>query len=236
MVPGGLLLLPISSQPYLRQRENHAQMSDPLEALPYELWVFCIAFVIDGNQAGPLELFGVSTSWDKALLDTPSLWSQIYILNEEDEMARVSTFLYLSKGCSLHVHITTVPLTLGSLQLAAENIARVKAISIWPRTSDINSAAHVEQWKQAASHILARLSNGLIRSDVKDASRFGISLRENGQLYYAIILLKFIMANPVADHDKQNVSISTEISTKPQPHVWEEIIAGQVSVSHCLHT
>jgi hypothetical protein len=145
-----------------------------------------MTFAIDGRKDGPLEFLGVSRRWGSVLLDTPSLWNQIYVENGEDEIARISTFLHLSGGCSLHVDIMTALPTMDSLALIANHISRVTTVSIRPSLADTVTASHMEQWKRAASRILEVLSNGLL--DVKDASCFGISLRENNELYYCIIL------------------------------------------------
>jgi hypothetical protein len=198
-------------------------MPDPLDALPYEVWIWCITLSINGRHAGPLELLGVSRRWGRLLLDTPSLWNQIYIQNGEDEVARISTFLHLSKKCSLHVDILTPVPTKDSLHLIAKNISRVTTLSIRPGQLDTVTALRMEQWKQATSHVLAMLSQGRA-SDVKSASCFGISVRENGQLYHYVILMQFAMATGNAA-DKQNYITSAGLPIMVNSGVWEECIA-----------
>jgi hypothetical protein len=79
-------------------------MPDPLDALPYEIWIWCISLSIDGRLAGPLELLAVSRRWDGLLLNTPSLWSQIYIQNREDEMVFIIPSLIKLLGHKLSGH------------------------------------------------------------------------------------------------------------------------------------
>jgi hypothetical protein len=195
-----------------------------------------MALATSGRQAGPLELLTVSTGWQRLLLDTPSLWSQIYIQNGQDEMAQISTFLYLSKGHSLHLDIMGVLPNTECLQPIAENISRVKTISIRPGGSDTTTTLHMGQWKQAASCILAKLANGVVPSDIKYASCFGYSLTENGQLYYSTILMQFTMATPVATAKTQNNDVSAILSAAAYSRIWEEYIARCVSISHWHHT
>jgi hypothetical protein len=208
-------------------------MPDPLDALPYEIWIWCITLAIDGRQAGPLELLAVSGRWERLLLDTPSLWSQICIQNGEDEITRISTFLYLSRKCSLHVDILTSVLSRDSLRLIAEHISRVTTISIRPGPLDTTTALRMGDWKQATSHILMMLGNGLLASNITSASCFGISLRENGRLYYCIILLQFAMAATGNANDEQNCAESPVMANYG---LWEEHVARCAFGPHwCYH-
>jgi hypothetical protein len=196
-------------------------MTDPLDALPYEIWIWCIAFSIDEQRDGPLELLAVSRRWDRALLDCPSLWNQIYVENGEDEIARISTFLYLSRGCSLHVDImTALPDTMDSLQLIANQISRVSTISIRPSVSDTVTSSQMERWKHTASHILEVLGNDPL--DVKSASCFGISLRENDEMYYCIALMQFTMVNTVNNASTQTSIASAGLPATTYLRKWEE--------------
>jgi len=182
-----------------------------------------MTFTIDGQRDGPLELFGVSRRWDRALLGSPSLWTQIYVENGEDEATRISTFLYLSRGCSLHVDIMTALPTMDSLDLIANHISRVSTISIRPSVGDTATASDMQQWEQAASHILGSLSNGPLA--VNDTSCFGISLQENQELYYCVILMQFTMGNTVNSTNMQDSITSTGLPATTYPETWEECIA-----------
>ena len=208
-------------------------MPDPVDALPYEIWIWCIAFSIDGRHAGPQELLAVSRRWGKLLLETPSLWTQIYIQNGEDEIFRISTFLSLSGKCSLHVNILTSVPTRG-LHLIAEHISRVTTISIMPGPLDTVTALHMGRWKQASSHILTILSNGRALH-VKSASCFGISLRENGQLFYSIVLMQFAMATAVRATDEQNYITSAELPVMSDSGTWEEQVTRYAFLAHWCH-
>jgi hypothetical protein len=198
------------------------KMTDPLDALPYEVWVWCITFAIDGRKDGPLELLAVSSRWAGVLLDTPSLWNQIYIENGEDEIARICTFLYLSRGCSLHVDIMTGLPSLDSLQLIVDHVSRVSTISIRPSAADTVTAFDMQQWEDAAIHILGRLSNGPFA--VKDSCCFGISLRENQELYYCVFLMQFTMGNIVKSTDTQDSTTSARLPATTYPERWDECI------------
>jgi hypothetical protein len=196
-------------------------MPDPLVVLPIELCTWFISFAIDGLDAGPLELLMVSRRWTRLLLNTPSLWSHIYVQNGEDEMARISTFLYFSRGCSLHVDVMTTLPTMDSLHLIANHISRVATISIRPSFADTVTALYMEQWKRAASRIMEVLSNGPL--DLKDASCFGISLRGNNEMYYCIVFIQFTMGNIENSTDMQGVVTSAGLPAM-YPQTWEERI------------
>jgi hypothetical protein len=198
------------------------KMTDPLDALPYEIWIWCMTFAVDGRKDGPLELLAVSRRWAGVLLDTPSLWNQIYIENGEDEMARIATFLRLSRGCSLHVDIMTALPNLDSVQLIVDHISRVSTISIRPSAADTVTALDMQLWEEAASRILGRLSNGPVA--VKDSSCFGISLRENQELYYCVVLMRFTMENTVKGTNMQDSITCDGLPAITYPETWEERI------------
>jgi hypothetical protein len=197
-------------------------MTNTLDALPYEIWIRCMAFAIDGRRDGPLELLAVSRRWAKVLLDTPSLWNQIYIENGEDEITRVYTFLYLSGGCSLHVDIMTALPNLESLQLIVDHVSRVSTISIRPSVADTVTALDMRRWEQTASRILGRLSDSPLA--VKDSSCFGICLRENQELYYCVVLMQFTMGNTVNSTNMQGSITSAGLPATTYPETWEECI------------
>jgi hypothetical protein len=200
-------------------------MPDPLEVLPNEIWTMCMEMAIDGQVNGPLEYMSVSTAWQRLLLDTPSLWTQIYIQNTEDELARISAFLHLSKESLLHVDIMTVHLPTDSMRLISENIPRVIDISIRPGPSDTPSELHAEQWKQAAALHLARLSYSLLPSDLARTSSYGISLRENGHLHYCVVLVHLTLLNTVHHHGPNIPALMATFDTEACFYLWEEHVA-----------
>jgi hypothetical protein len=196
-------------------------MPDPLQVLPNELWSLCMEFAIAGRLAGPLEYIMVSRDWGSAFLNSPSLWTQIYIQNGEDEIARISTFLHLSKQCQLHVDVMTVLPTVDSLRLVAGHISRVGTIVIRPGASDTFGAFHTNQWKRAAAYVLDILSNGMQLSDVESPACYGVTIWGDGQLYYHVILVQFTVAASAAS--------SVELN-----RMWEAKCALIVSaVIHC---
>jgi hypothetical protein len=183
-------------------------MPDPLLVLPYELWTRCIKFAIEGQPGGPLEFTMISKRWHGLLFDSPSLWNEIYLQNGEDELARIVTFLHLSKSSQLHIDIMTVLPTTDGLQLIAENISRVTTISLRPdATSGTTITLHTEQWKQTASFIMATMANNLMPSHT---SCFGISLWETGGPSYHVIFMEFTMATMAARTVKQNCVVPAD--------------------------
>ncbi|KIM29164.1 hypothetical protein M408DRAFT_22975 [Serendipita vermifera MAFF 305830] len=72
-------------------------LSDPLNYLPYELWVECIHLAISDEPTGPLSLLEVSSNWTKKITAAPELWSRIHIDTGDDLLARAETFLCLSE-------------------------------------------------------------------------------------------------------------------------------------------
>ena len=193
-------------------------MPDPLHGLPNELWTLCIEFAIAGRLAGPLEFIMVSRHWGKALLESPSLWTQIYVQDGEDEIARISTFLHLSQQCQLHIDVMTILPTVDSLRLIAEHISRVRTISIRPSAADTATELHAKQWKRVAAYVLESLSNGTKPSEVESPMCFGIAICDDGQWYYHVILMRFTIAARVARSDQLNPA-------------WEHHIATYASIS-----
>jgi hypothetical protein len=179
-------------------------MPDPLRVLPNNLRSMCIEFAIAGTLAGPLDFIMVSRHWEHFLLNSPSLWTQIYIQNGEDELARISTFLHLSKQRKLHVDVMTVLRTVDSLRLVAEHISRVRTISIRPGASDTFTVFHSMLWRRTATYILDILSNGMQLSDVDAPACYGVTLRDNELFYYHAILIQFTVAASVASVNEQN--------------------------------
>jgi hypothetical protein len=169
-------------------------------------------FAIAGRLTGPLEFIMVSMHWGRLLFNSPSLWTRIYVQNGEDEMARISTFLYLSKQSPLHIDIMTVLPTVDNLRLVAEHISRVRTISIRPGASDTVTGLHTKQWKLAASCILATLLNGTQLCDVESSSCFGVDLWDDEQSYFHVILMQFTVVARAASSHEPN-------------HTWEEHIA-----------
>jgi hypothetical protein len=204
-------------------------MPDPLDVLPHEVWVLCILFAIDGQEEGPRKLLALCRRWNRHLLDTPSLWRQIFVQNGENENARISAFLRFSKGCSLHVEISTMPLNLEGLKCITDHSFRVATISIRPGASAIVTASHVEMWNRAVSYVLAMLGNGRLASDVTCTSCIGISLRENNQLYYRTFLMQFTFTDTRNRTDMQNHITSTGFPDMAYHQMWEKYILRCVS-------
>jgi hypothetical protein len=202
-------------------------MPDPLQVLPVELWSQCIQLAIDGQRAGPLKFLMVSGHWQGVLLNLPLLWSQIHLCNEEDEMALVSTFLYLSKRSPLHVDIQTVLPTTSSLELIAEHSSRVRTISIRPGASNTMTALYMEQWTRAASFTLASLLNGLQPSDLNHTSCFGNTFRDNDQWCYSVTLMHFTTETRV--YEQTRVDYTDLPGMQRSFYLWEDHIARCVT-------
>lgn len=102
--------------------------TDPLDRLPYDLWVKCICFATYNMADGPLPLLAVSRRWQANLLETPQVWTYIEISNSEDEELRIHTFLYLSGQCLFDVRIILPVINLKILSFIKEASTRVRAI------------------------------------------------------------------------------------------------------------
>ena len=200
-------------------------MPDPLEVLPNEIWTMCMEMAIDGQTNGPLGYLLVSTAWQRLLADTPSLWTQIYIQNTEDEMARISTFLHLSNMSSLYVDIMTVLPTTDTMQLISANISRVREISIRPGPSVTSSELQAEQLKRAASSLLAKLSYKLLPGDLAYTSCYGISLQENDDLYYRVVLIHLTIINKAHNFGPTVHAPVDLYDTETYSRVWDEHMA-----------
>lgn len=76
---------------------------DPIQQLPYDVWIECIKFAVVDDPVGPLPYLAVSPEWSRNLMEEPSLWTTIVIYNGEDEAARIHIFLHLSQNYLLDV-------------------------------------------------------------------------------------------------------------------------------------
>jgi hypothetical protein len=211
-------------------------MPDKTEAFPREVFIMCIAFAIDGQPAGPLEYTVVSKRWESLLLRTPSLWSQVYIQNGEDELARISAFLCFSQNHSLHVDIMTVLPNMDSVQLIARDISRVATILIRPGASEAITYLYMTQWKRSASYILATLYSlppPLVLSDGDHTQCTGISMNEKDQHFYWVFLMQ-LTTRTSRNHDPFH-----RVSVKPSDdmkyyHMWDEHITRWASIARRL--
>jgi hypothetical protein len=193
-------------------------MPNPLQVLPTELWGLCMEFAIAGRVGGPLEFIMVSRDWGNALLDSPFLWTHIYIQNGEDEITRISTFLHLSKQCQLHIDVMTVLPNVDILRLLSEHVSRVTTISIRPGASGIFTALHAKQWRRAAAYVLEILSNGMQLCDLESPTCFGVIIWDGMSMYYHVILMQFTVVARVAIMDELN-------------HMWGDHLTKYASIS-----
>jgi hypothetical protein len=176
------------------------------------LRISCMEFVIDGRAAGPLDFIMVSQDWAAVLLNSSSLWTQIYIQNVEDEIARISTFLHLSKQFKVHADVMTMLPTVASMRLVAEHVSRVRTISIRPGTSGTLTALHAEQWTRGAAYILEILSNGMWLSDVESPTCLGVTIWNGMQAYCHVVRMQFTVAARVASIDELNYNWGDHIT------------------------
>lgn len=85
-----------------------AAFGDILGILPLEIWQRCIAEACQGDNymASLLSFTMVSTKWRQFLIETPTLWTTIHINDgDEDSLATISLFLYLSRTAKLSLNI-----------------------------------------------------------------------------------------------------------------------------------
>jgi hypothetical protein len=71
--------------------------SDPLQILPQEMWVKIVQLYIHNQPEGPLPLLGISSAWQERILESPELWTTIYLDGGKDEHIRAECFFHLSK-------------------------------------------------------------------------------------------------------------------------------------------
>jgi hypothetical protein len=192
----------------------------------------CMTFAIDGQPSGPLEYLMVSKHWERLLLGTPSLWTQLYLQNGADEMARISTFLYLSRNYSLHVDIVTVLPDMDSLRLIIGDISRVATITIRPGASDTFTYLYMRQWKRSASYILATLYNQLLPSLVlSDVRHSGFVLRNNDQWLYWVIFMEIRIKTKTRRGDTVLRALVKPSDDWKYIYEWEDHITRYASVS-----
>lgn len=201
-------------------------MPDPLQFLPNELWTLCLQNVVEGQPNGPLELIMVSRHWEALIIHSPSLWSQIYIQNGDDEMARISTFLLLSKDLPLRIDVMTVVPKTDGLRLIARNVSRITSISIRPGgVFNGDMASSLVLWKESASYILATVFHGQLPSHVEDTSCLGISLPENDQLHYQVIQMSFRMSAKETDDQPSRSFSPASAEMRTYTRMWDEHIS-----------
>jgi hypothetical protein len=210
-------------------------MPDPLIEFPYEIWARCIELAVHDQPAGPLPFITVSPNWQRELLHSPVLWSQIWIQNDPDETARIWTFLCLS-GCSpLDIYITTVLPTTENVQLIKSHLSRVKTISIRAKIPHPLTTLHGTQWKQAASSVMATFSDRLTPWDATDYSCSGRLIGTDTGVYH-VAVIEFLISCPeatveIAGRQGQDDSVSLSDQQK-RSSVWENYISRYA----CLFT
>jgi hypothetical protein len=74
-----------------------SRKTDPLQILPYDVWVLCMRFYVRDQPEGALPLLAVSQAWQADLLDIPEIWATIYFDGALDEERRAEVFFFLSK-------------------------------------------------------------------------------------------------------------------------------------------
>jgi hypothetical protein len=109
-------------------------MIDPLERLPYELWVKTFQCVVSDRREGTLPYLAVSQKWSQTILEEPSLWTSIIIDGDIDEVVRIYIFLHLSRDHLLDVTVmglvTLVTQLDDGLQVALEQGHRIRSLTL----------------------------------------------------------------------------------------------------------
>jgi hypothetical protein len=170
-------------------------MPDPLTRLPYEIWSRCMELAVRNQPTGPLAFIMVSQNWQRELICFPDLWSHIWIQNDEDEKARIWIFLHLSGHRPLELLITTVLPTTDSLQLIKPHLSRVKTILIRPELPHPLTSLHEEQWRRAASMVMATFSDTLTPWNATDYSCSGWRIGADPGVYH-IAAMQFLVSSP----------------------------------------
>ena len=201
--------------------------------LPYDIWAWCIKLATHDQPAGPLAFIMVSESWKRELLHSPALWSQIYIQNDEDEMARIWTFLQLSKSSLLDVYISTVLPTTDMIQLIEPHLSRVRSISFMAKIPHPLTTLHGEQWRQAVSNVMATFSDQLTPWNVVDYSCSGRLIGPDTGVYHAAamqLLISYQETTLEGSH-RQTRDDSTNLSKERNTFsVWENYITRYASI------
>jgi hypothetical protein len=215
-------------------------MPDPLTSLPYEIWTRCLRLAIHNQPAGPVVFIGVSWNWRRELLDSPALWTQIWIQNDENETARIQAFLRLSGRSPLDVYVKTVPPAMDRLQLLKPHYSRVRTVSIMPNMPQPLTTEHGEQWTRAASNIMATFSN---QPTPWNASKYSCSGRRIGPdpgVYYVAVIeffLSYPAIQPTSTDAQSRGYLTSEPEQRRQFSSWENYITRCVlaclSYGHC---
>jgi hypothetical protein len=144
------------------------------------------------EPAGPLAFMMVSQNWQRELPRSPFLWSQIWIQNDEDEVARIWTFLHLSGHIPLDVHITTVLPNTDHLQLIKPHLSRVRTISIRTKPPHPLTNSYADQWKRVASNTMATFSDRVTPWNATDYSCSGWGIYADPTVYHVTVMQFFI--------------------------------------------
>jgi hypothetical protein len=155
------------------------------------------------------------------------LWSHIWIQNDEDEMARIWIFLHLSGHRPLELLITTVLPTTNGLQLIKPHLSRVKTILIRPLLPHPLNSLHEEQWRQAASIVMATFSDALTPWNATDYSCSGWRIGTDPGVYH-IAAMQFLLSCPDTTLDSTDGQLrdsSTGLSEWERFCVWKNYIS-----------
>ncbi|KAG8811197.1 hypothetical protein FRC19_004051 [Serendipita sp. 401] len=141
---------------------------DPIKRFPVEIWSSIVAQAATATQDrqpyiavdGLLELSLVSNLWREAILDTPSLWSDIQIDDQmEDLLAKIHMGIYLSKDTPLRLyvvspmrswnevatHVTALRRRLRSVLISGLNTSRLIPDSLIPVLNDLAPLPNVDE-------------------------------------------------------------------------------------------
>jgi hypothetical protein len=172
-----------------------------------------------------LDFLAVSQSWGSKLLESPLLWTTIHLRNTKDEMARVHTFLELSRDCLLDVDILTVLRSTESLQLIKPHLHRVATISIRPDTPYPRTALHAQLWQRAASYILATFSDKLTPSRVENISCVGTGDLDVRPVQYHVDVMRLILSSPVVKAEQLHDQSANPSDMPIRTQIWERFIS-----------
>lgn len=135
---------------YHTKPKNSSHLPDLLDALPTELWLHCLEEAIDGNSINLLPLTMVSKRWRDTLIDSPSLWTYVYVRDDPDYADHLLIALYLSRKLPLSVTME-LPFPFPTLGLSNQdrhpilsNAYRIRNLTVKRTPFSIRSVSNVD--------------------------------------------------------------------------------------------
>lgn len=166
--------------------QNEQSRFDPLIILPFDLWLEILEHILSNNPDLIFNLLFLSRAWNRTILQTPRLWKDLVLGDEEDATCKAYLFLALSSDLPVTVTIKSSAVEKEQIySLLIEASHRILEL----RAPFYYSSSFINRSKSPAQHAFEKInsfkiletlaSNGTCPYDVRPG-RLGIPIDFTG--------------------------------------------------------